>query len=84
MFHSILLVKSKTKLVIPSKWAYSLDFVQIFIRGISPTKVHKIFYFNDQSVEADFTLPVRDAFDPSVPACYLVQIKCTTGMKLIF
>lgn len=84
MFHSVLLVKSKIKLVIPTKWAYSLDIVQIFNRGISPTKLHKIFYFHDKSVRADFNLPVRDEFDPSVPACYLAQIKCTSGKNIKF
>lgn len=81
MYHSILLVKSKQKLVIPTKWIFSFDILQIFYRGLSPTKLHKIFFFNDESCEADFNLPVRDDFDETVPACYLAQIKGTFGRK---
>lgn len=66
-------------MVIPTKWVYSLDIVQIFNKGINPRKTHKVFYYKDKSIDADFTLPVRDIFDENVPACYHAQIKCTFG-----
>lgn len=74
MFAVVLLKESKTKLVIPISWIYSLDIVQIFNRGVSHTKNHKIFYYKDKKTEPNFRLPIRIIFDENVHACYIAKI----------
>lgn len=81
MYHSVLLVPSKQKLVLPTKWVNSIDVVQACNVGVSKTKYHKVFYYKDVSVQPDFELPIRVEFDENIPACYYAQIKSTTGNK---
>lgn len=74
MFVAVILADSKTKLVIPISWIYSLDIVQIFNRGVSHSKNHKIFYHKNKNTEPNFRLRVRNIFDENVHACYHAKI----------
>lgn len=74
MFAAIILIESKEKLVIPSKWIYSLDIVQVFNIGISHTKTHKIFYSPNLNDEPDFKASLEREFTIQRKCCYEAKI----------
>lgn len=75
MFVTVILEGSKKKLVIPFKWVYSLDILQL-LNGIHVrTKFHTIFYADDLTIEPNFRLPISQTFDEeNAVGCYKAQI----------
>lgn len=74
MFVTIFLVDSKKKLVIPFKWVFSLDILQLLNGCHVRSKIYTIFYSNDLEVEPNFHMPISEIFDEENPACYRAQI----------
>lgn len=74
MYVTVILIESRYRVVIPVKYIFSIDIVQIYNRGMSRNKNHIIYYSNDDSDEPNFRLPIRNYFDPNVPACCKARI----------
>lgn len=83
MFAVIFLFEANQNLVIPVKWIKSFDIIQAINRGISHTKVHKVFYCNDFSLEPNFNTPMRQEFQAENTGCYDANIKYIFGKPFI-
>lgn len=79
MYVTVILLHSRVRVVIPVKYIFSLDIVQVYNRGISRNKDHIVYYSSDDSDEPNFRLPIKKEFDPFEPACYEARILNTFG-----
>lgn len=78
----ILLTEPKRLAVVPMSWFPSLDIVQIFNRGVSRTKNHRLFYSPNREDEPDFTLPVQRNFHQDIRASYEGKILSAWGENM--
>lgn len=83
MYVTAILIHSRNRVVIPVKYIFSIDIVQIYNRGMSRNKDHIIYYSNDDSDEPNFRLPIKSEFDPIVPACYKARVLNIFGMYIV-
>lgn len=74
MFVSVIFPQSKKRLVIPFKWVYSLDILQLLNGRHIRSKLHTIYYSNDFDEEPNFRLRISDVFDEHNPGCYRAQV----------
>lgn len=79
----ILLTEPKQLTVVPMSWFSSLDIVQIFNRGVSHTKKHRLFFSPNQNDEPNFKLPVQNHFDQDMAANYEGKVLSVWGNLLI-
>lgn len=74
MFVTVVLIYSKKKLVIPIKWVYSLDILQLLNGCNIRDRVYTIYYSTDLTSEPNFHLPISIHFDEVKPAIYKAQV----------
>lgn len=71
----MILEGSLKKLVIPFKWVYSLDILQLLNGVHVRSKFHTIFYSDDLTIEPNFHLPISQTFhEENAVGCYKAQI----------
>lgn len=80
----VILKQSKVKLSIPLNWIYddSNDVSWIVNWGVKKGRDRTIFFWNDLTQQADFSLPIRDEFDGETPGCYIGRIVKSCGKLL--
>lgn len=79
----ILLTEQKQLTVVPMSWFPSLDIIQIFNKGVSKTKSHRLFFSPNSNDEPNFKLPIPKKFQPDICANYEGKILSVWGKKKI-
>lgn len=84
MFSAVILLKTKTKLIVPKSWCENLESADVINFGTIRDKSRKIFYSPDKKKPADFNTPVNEQFDEKSDRCYIGFIFRTFGKYIYY